>query len=129
MGIAGKLTLGVILFGGLLGVVYCTVGYMEFAAVLEQQYNDAAYEIAETARSFLNPDQFDRYLDTGETDREYEEILHDLDVLTDAMNVTFIYVAKVDKSDYGTLTYIYDTVAPGTGFAPLSAGVYRLGSE
>ncbi len=115
-GIAVKLTLGVILFGILLGAVCGAVGYIEFTAVLEQQYNDSAYEIAESAREMLNPDKFGQYLETGETDEEYEDILRRLDALTDASNVTFIYVAAVDKSDYLTLTYIYDTVNSSTGF-------------
>lgn len=114
-GIAGKLTAGVIVFGILLGVVCSTVGYIEFTAVLEQQYNDSAYEIAETAREILNPDKFGQYLETGRTDEEYENILSRLDSLTDATNVTFIYVARV-SDDYKTLTYIYDTVNSSTGF-------------
>lgn len=114
-GIAGKLTIGVILFGILLGAVCSTVGYIEFTAVLEQQYNDSAYEIAETARSILNPDKFGQYLETCQTDEEYENILAGLDALTDATNVTFIYVARVSE-DYKTLTYIYDTVNSSTGF-------------
>ncbi|MDE7195054.1 MAG: SpoIIE family protein phosphatase, partial [Oscillospiraceae bacterium] len=92
-----------------------TVGYIEFTAVLEQQYNDSAYEIAETARSILNPDKFGQYLETCQTDEEYENILAGLDALTDATNVTFIYVARVSE-DYKTLTYIYDTVNSSTGF-------------
>ena len=114
-GIAGKLMIGVILFGILLGAVCSTVGYMEFTAVLEQQYNDSAYEIAETARAILNPDKFEQYLETGQTDEEYDNILARLDTLTDATNVTFIYVARV-SGDYKTLTYIYDTVNSSTGF-------------
>lgn len=114
-GIAGKLTIGVILFGILLGAVCSTVGYIEFTAVLEQQYNDSAYEIAETARAILNPDKFEQYLETGQTDKEYDNILARLDALTDATNVTFIYVARV-SGDYKTLTYIYDTVNSSTGF-------------
>ncbi len=114
-GIAGKLTIGVILFGILLGAVCSTVGYMEFTAVLEQQYNDSAYEIAETARAILNPDKFEQYLETGQTDAEYDNILARLDTLTDSTNVTFIYVARV-SGDYKTLTYIYDTVNSSTGF-------------
>ncbi len=114
-GIAGKLTIGVILFGILLGAVCSTVGYMEFTAVLEQQYNDSAYEIAETARAILNPDKFEHYLETGQTDAEYDNILARLDTLTDTTNVTFIYVARV-SGDYKTLTYIYDTVNSSTGF-------------
>jgi len=121
-GIAGKLTLGIILFGLLLGTVCSVVGYFEFTSVLEQQYNDSAYEIAESAREFLNPDKFDQYLSTGKTDAEYEDILHRLDALTDATNVTFIYVARVDPSDYKTLTYIYDTVNSSTGFSRYPLG-------
>lgn len=120
-GIAGKLTMGVVLFGILLGAVCSTVGYTEFTAVLEQQYNDSAYEIAETAREFLNPDKFEQYLETGQTDEEYDNILARLDALTDATNVTFIYVAKVSE-DYKTLTYIYDTVNSGTGFSRYPLG-------
>ena len=114
-GIAGRLTAGVILFGLLLGAVCSTVGYIEFPAGLEQQYNDSAYEIAETAREILNPDKFEQYLETGRTDEEYDNILAILDTLTDAANVTFIYVAKV-SGDYRTLTYIYDTVNSDTEF-------------
>lgn len=120
-GIAGKLTIGVIFFGLLLGAVCSTVGYIEFTAVLERQYNDSAYEIAESARSMLNPDKFAHYLDTGQTDGEYEEILARLDALTDATNVTFIYVARVSE-DYRTLTYIYDTVNSSTGFSRYPLG-------
>ena len=52
-GIAAKLTLSVIAFGILLGMVCSAVGYAEFTSVLEQQYNDSAYEIAEAARAIL----------------------------------------------------------------------------
>ena len=62
-GIAGKLTLGVIAFGLLLGIVCSLVGYREFTAVLERQYNDSAYEIAQTAITLLNPDKFEQYLE------------------------------------------------------------------
>ena len=114
-GIAGRLTAGVNPTRQLLGAARSTVGYIEFTAVLEQQYNDSAYEIAETAREILNPDKFEQYLETGRTDEEYDNILAILDTLTDAANVTFIYVAKV-SGDYRTLTYIYDTVNSDTEF-------------
>ena len=114
-GIAGRLTAGVILFGLLLGAVCSTVGYIEFTAVLYFYKQKTAYEIAETAREILNPDKFEQYLETGRTDEEYDNILAILDTLTDAANVTFIYVAKV-SGDYRTLTYIYDTVNSDTEF-------------
>lgn len=115
-GIAGKLTIGVIAFGILLGMVCGIVGYREFTAVLEQQYNDSAYEIAEAAITLLNPDKFEKYLETGEKDEEYNEIEARLDALVNATNATFIYVEKVDRSDFQTVTYIYDSVNKSTGF-------------
>ena len=52
--------------------------------------------------AILNPDKFEQYLETGQTDEEYENILSRLDALTDATNVTFIYVARV-SGDYKRL--------------------------
>ncbi len=114
--LAVKLTISVILFSILLCIVICYMGYQEFTSVLELQYNDTAYEIAETAKSYLNADKLDEYLETGVTDAEYDRILHDLDQLVITTNATFIYVAKVDPSDYMTLTYIYDSINPALGF-------------
>lgn len=114
--IAGKLTIGVIAFGILLGAACGIVGYREFTAVLEQQYNDSAYEIAEAAIALLNPDKFEKYLETGEKDEEYNEVEARLDALVNATNATFIYVERVDESDFQTVTYIYDSVNKSTGF-------------
>ena len=114
-GIAGRLTAGVILFGLLLGAVCSTVGYIEFTAVLEQQYNDSAYEIAETAREILNPDKFEQYLQTGRTDVDFYNIRPIFPPHPDGANVTFISVPMV-SGDYRTLTYIYDTVNSDTEF-------------
>lgn len=115
-GIAGKLMIGVIAFGILLGAVCGLVGYREFTAVLEQQYNDSAYEIAEAAITLLNPDKFGQYLATGEKDEEYYEVERRLDALVNATNATLIYVEKVDTNDFQTVTYIYDSVNESTGF-------------
>lgn len=128
-GIAGKLTLGIVLFGILLGTVCGVVGYVQFTTVIERQYNDSAYEIAEAARKILNPDKFEQYLSTGQTDAEYDEILHWLDMLTNETNVTFIYVARVDPSDYRTLTYIYDTVNSSTDFSRYPLGYTDVGLD
>lgn len=129
MGIKGKLTIGIVLFGILLGAAVSLVGYYEFTSVLEQQYNDSAYEIAETAGSYLNPDKFEEYLSTGQTDEEYDEIRKRLDELVEATNVTFIYVAKVDTSDYKTLTYIYDSVNSQTEYERYPLGYTAQGVE
>ena len=60
---------------GAIGVIACIVasyiGYREFTAVLEKQYNDAAYEIADTALTLVDGDKVEEYLKTGKTDDAY----------------------------------------------------------
>ena len=126
-GLTGKLTLAIIIFGILLGAIISIIGYREFTSVLERQYNDSAYEIAETAAGYLNPDKFEEYLSTGDTDEEYHKIEKRLDDLVDATNTTLIYVAKVDTSDYRTLTYIYDSVNSASGFDRYPLGYTAIG--
>lgn len=126
-GLTGKLTLAIIIFGILLGAIISIIGYREFTSVLERQYNDSAYEIAETAAGYLNPDKFEEYLSSGDTDEEYQEIEKRLDDLVDATNTTLIYVAKVDTSDYRTLTYIYDSVNSASGFDRYPLGYTAIG--
>ena len=126
-GLTGKLMLGIIIFGILLGSIISIIGYWEFTSVLEQQYNDSAYEIAETAARYLNPDKFEEYLSTGKVDEEYRMIEKRLDDLVDATDTTLIYVAKVDVSDYRTLTYIYDSVNSASGFDRYPLGYTAVG--
>lgn len=128
-GLTGKLTLGVVIFGILLGAIISIIGYREFTSVLERQYNDSAYEIAETAAKYLNPDKFEEYLSTGKQDEEYRQIEKRLDDLVDATSTTLIYVAKVDTSDYRTLTYIYDSVNSASGFERYPLGYTAIGVD
>ena len=91
------------------------IGYWEFTSVLEQQYNDAAYEVAYTARSILNADKLSHYVETLETDEEFDIIQKRLDELTDSMDVNFIYVGQVDPEGK-SIIYIYDSVNSALGY-------------
>ncbi|MBQ9384337.1 MAG: SpoIIE family protein phosphatase [Ruminiclostridium sp.] len=99
----------------ILSTMTAYIGFAEFTAVLEQQYNDSAYEVAETAKTYLNPEKFSQYLDTLEKDEEFELIQQRLDDLTNATDCNFIYVGVVD-SNYTSTTYIYDSVNSSLGF-------------
>ena len=111
-----SLLLGTIITIIILSIIVSLIGYRSFTKVLEKQYNNNAYEIAQTARTYLNPDKFKDYLDTLESDEEYELIQQRLDDLTVSTGCNFIYVAKIDPTDYLSTTYIYDSVNPATGF-------------
>lgn len=128
-GIAQRLTFGVIVFGILLSAVCGAFGYNEFAAILKRQYNDSAYEIANSAKEILNPDKFDEYLSDGMTDAEYSDILNKLNILAKNANVNFIYVVKVDFNADGTLnyTYIYETKPQMFDLEPYPLGYTEYG--
>ena len=128
-GIAWKLTFGVIVFGILLSSVCGALGYNEFAAILKRQYNDSAYEIANSAKELLDPDKFDEYLSTGKTDSEYDDILNKLNILAKNANANFIYVVKVDFNEDGTLnyTYIYETRPLAFDLEPYPMGYAEYG--
>ncbi|MBQ5417922.1 MAG: HAMP domain-containing protein, partial [Oscillospiraceae bacterium] len=99
----------------LLTIFTSMIGYSEFTSVIERQYNDAAYEVAYTALSYLNPDRFGHYVETLETDEEFDIIQKRLDELTDSMDVNFIYVGEVDPEGR-SIIYIYDSVNSSLGY-------------
>lgn len=108
--ICSILLLSIILCGGI-----SYMGYQQFTAVLEQQYNQTAYEIAETAKTYLDPDRLETYLQTGVIDDDYLRIQKQLDDLVISADAVTIYVTKL-SDDYLTSTYIFDAIHPDTGF-------------
>ena len=99
----------------LLSSVVALLGFNEFTKVLEQQYNNSAYEIAEIAKNYLNPDKFADYLASNTPDEEFDRIQKQLDDLTAASECDFIYVGKI-SDDFKNITYIYDSVHPKLGY-------------
>ena len=107
----------------LLTSIVAFLGYHEFTTVLEKQYNNSAYETAEIAKTYLNPDKFADYLATGTPDDEFNYIQKQLDDLTASSECDFIYVGAI-SDDFRSITYIYDSVHPKLGFDR-----YPLGME
>ena len=120
-GLSGKLIASVLLLSVLLCTAISYMGYREFTAVLEAEYNRSAYEIAETAKTYLDPDRLEHYLETGETDEAYGEIQARLDALVISTDSYLIYVTRLSQ-DYTTSTYIFDAVHPDTGFTRYELG-------
>lgn len=120
-GLSVKLIASVLLLSVLLCSAIGYMGYRQFTTVLEAEYNRSAYEIAETAKSYLNADRLLSYLETGQTDAEYDEIQEKLDALVLSTDSYLIYVTSL-SADYTTSTYIYDAVHPDTGFSRYELG-------
>ena len=120
-GLSIKLITSVLLLSVLLCAAISFMGYREFTTVLEDEYNRSAYEIAETAKSYLDPDRLEHYLETGEIDAAYLEIQDRLDALVVSTNSYLIYVTRL-SNDYTTSTYIFDAVHPDSGFTRYALG-------
>ena len=120
-GLSVKLIASVLLLSVLLCGAISYMGYREFTTVLEEEYNRSAYEIAETAKTYLNPDRLEEYLETGQVDQEYLEIQAKLDALVVSTDSYLIYVTKL-SNNYTTSTYIFDSVHPDTGFIRYELG-------
>ena len=120
-GLSIKLITSVLLLSVLLCGAICYMGYREFTIVLEEEYNRSAYEIAETAKTYLNPDKLTSYLATGQVDQEYLQIQDALDSLVVSTDSYIIYVVRL-TDNYTTSTYIFDAVHPDTGFTRYELG-------
>lgn len=120
-GLSAKLIASVLLLSVLLCAAISFMGYRQFTTVLEDEYNRSAYEIAETAKSYLDPDRLQEYLKTGQWDAEYYEIQAKLDQLVISTNTYLIYVTSL-SNNYTTSTYIFDSVHPDTGFSRYELG-------
>lgn len=68
-GLSIKLIISVLLLSVLLCTAISYMGYKQFTMVLEDEYNRSAYETAETAKTYLDPDRLEYYLETGRLTR------------------------------------------------------------
>ena len=55
-GLTVKFTSSLLVVAAIICSLACFIGYWEFTAVLEKQYNDMAYDIACTARGYVDGD-------------------------------------------------------------------------
>ncbi len=117
-GLTVKFTSSLLIVAAVICALACFIGYGEFTAVLEKQYNDMAYNIAYTARGYVDGDRITTYLETGIKDDAYKETKEKLDRLLLTMEARYLYVASVDKKDYRTLTYVFDACSPNSEIPP-----------
>lgn len=120
-GLSVKLIASVLLLSVLLCGAISFMGYRQFTTVLEDEYNRSAYEIAETAKTYLDPDKLQVYLETGQTDAAYAAVQEKLDALVLSTDSYLIYVTIL-SDNYTTSTYIFDSVHPDTGFSRYELG-------
>lgn len=134
-GFAFRMISGVILWFLLFTVILSAIGYIKFTDSLTQEYNDSAFRTAESAVMLVNGDKIDEYLEseknrTGTSDdpfvgEEYSDRWQRMNILCQKQNVTFIYVIKVDTTDYGHYESVFNTAHADSGYSPWAVGYTR----
>lgn len=103
------------------------IGYVSFTNAFKREYTQSTYHMADTATALINGDNLDGYLLNGENE-EYEQIKERLDIYCHKMNVSLVYVIKVDTSDYGRFISIFNSVnndVDNTEYSPWELGYQR----
>lgn len=91
------------------GAVVSTVGTVLFTNAFKKEYATTTYHMADTATTLVNGDRLADYL-SGEYVEEYYRTKGYLDEYCDKMNVSLVYVIRVDTSDYGRFVSIFNSV-------------------
>lgn len=116
--ITKKIILCIVLVEIVLCSLIISVSYYAFTKQFRVQYDSSVLEVCASAREFLNPDDFSKYLITKERDETYNEVESILQKLVDNCNLNMIYVSVVDSPAYTHITYIYDPVNSTGKYSP-----------
>jgi len=122
--ITKKVVFYIIAVNVLLCSLVFTSSYLAFDRQFKEQYDTEIQDIAEAARSFLNPEDFEKYKKEPVPDEKWYAVIDDLQRIVDNFNLNVIYVSAVDAPDYTHIFYFYDPVGKVTKWTP-----YPLGYE
>ncbi len=103
--VIGSIIIALVIFG----VIVCTIGSVLFSRALKKEYSTTTYHMADTAALLVNGNHIDAYLE-GKEKVEYVETMINLNEYCNRMNVSLVYVIKVDRSDYGSFESIFNLV-------------------
>lgn len=113
----------------MVGLALCTIvfaaGYWAFSKQFETQYDSSIRSIASAARECLHPDDFARYLETGEKDSAYMQTFAILQDFVDKFDLNLLYVSKAEPPDYTRITYIYNPVRKGGRWSEYPLGYFE----
>ena len=98
------------------------IGYVSFTNAFQREYSDTTANMAYTATALVNGDHIDDYLAEGGTSAEYFQSKERLDTFCKRMKVSLVYVIKVDETDYGRFTSVFNLVGEDTPYTPWEIG-------
>ncbi|HBE15535.1 MAG TPA: hypothetical protein DCY72_04760 [Ruminococcaceae bacterium] len=105
-------------------ILVSVIGYGSFTTSFEMEYDHTTYHMADIAAGIVNGDEIDLYLNEGADNENYQETKLKLDTYCIKMDVSLIYVIKVDTSDYKHFISVFNCVGKDTPYTE-----WELGSE
>ncbi len=107
LGLSKKITVLCIIMAVVICIGVCCGGFFTFRNALYDTYNEFAYQLANTAASFVDGNTITDYLEGREIDDEYEEMADQIYNLFNHNALTSIYISTVDAEELTTTT-IFD---------------------
>ena len=121
-----KITKRVITYVLIADVLLCSlifaISFSSFNRQFRNQYDSSIREIAQTARDFLNPDDFEGYRKNPVPDEKWNSVSETLQVFVDDFDLNVIYVSAVEPPDYTHIFYFYDPVNKKGKWKPYALG-------
>lgn len=91
------------------GLIVCIIGNSCLVSAFKNEYSTVTYHMADSAAVFVNGNSMDDYLN-GKNTKEYADTRRQLNLACQKLNVSLIYVIKVDESDYGRFVSVFNSV-------------------
>ena len=115
----------IVLFMIVFGVTVSAIGYYSFTDSFKREYSDTTFHMAQTAAASIDGNRIDDYLIEKGDARDFRNTKQFLDNFCVKMNLSLVYVIKVDTSDYGSFTSIFNSVGTDTTYSPWKLGYQR----
>ncbi|MBQ9530692.1 MAG: SpoIIE family protein phosphatase [Eubacterium sp.] len=113
---------GVILLLLMFSIIVSFIGVASLTKSYKNAYKNSTRNIAETATLLVNGDNIDLYLENNGNSEEYQQSKTRLDKYCEKIKVSLVYVIKVDTSDYGRFTSVFNSVGKDTPYTPWEIG-------
>ncbi|MBQ9604721.1 MAG: serine/threonine-protein phosphatase [Firmicutes bacterium] len=120
-----KSIFGIVFLLFVFAVIVNIIGYKGFTNSLLTLYTEDGFRTAETAAELIDGDKIDEYEQSGGVTQEYKAVWNGLDRLCNSQGVTFIYLIRPDRTDYGHIKFIFSTINKESEFTPYEFGYLR----
>ena len=120
--LSATLSIWVVILLAVFGLIADYIGYTQFTESLTGQYQNNAVAIAREASSMISVADLEAAEESAEGEAALEQISKNLKTFCEEMEAEFIYIIRVDESDYGEIEFLFEVVSKNSPFMPLEKG-------